>query len=103
MPAQEDARAVTPAEYRSHPNRAIRRAFFRGQDAARAGASSLTNPYRRIGAIARARRGSWTESYVAAWLAGWRETANRPPGAGLDDPATHLNPQEEPPCPKPRP
>jgi hypothetical protein len=62
---------VTPDQYRNHPSGALRRAFFRGGYAAQAGQALADNPYRAIGATKKARRGSWSESFTAAWAAGW--------------------------------
>jgi hypothetical protein len=55
-----------------HSQPAFQRAFMRGVDAARAGRALGDNPYRRVHGSARARLGSWTESYTSAWASGWR-------------------------------
>jgi hypothetical protein len=61
---------MTVDQYRKHPK--LSRAFFRGVNAARAGAQINPNPYRKVQGSARARRGSWSEAYTRAYAAGWR-------------------------------
>jgi hypothetical protein len=73
---------MSPDQYRAHPSGALRRAFFRGADAFRAGAQLVDNPYRHVKTIRRARRGSWSEAYTRAWAVGWRD-AQSSPGAHL--------------------
>lgn len=51
---------------------AFLRAYLRGGDACRAGLPLAANPYRRVGALHRARRGSWSEAFTRAWALGWR-------------------------------
>ena len=63
---------MTVAQYLTHPSPAVRRAFLRGADARLAGQPLSANPYRRTGGWrARARRGSWSETYTLAWSTGW--------------------------------
>jgi hypothetical protein len=69
---------VTPNEYRAHPSGALRRAFFRGRYAAAAGLPIGSNPYREVLVTKKARRGSWSEAFTAAWATGWHD-AHRDP------------------------
>ena len=63
--------SFTADQYRNHPSAALRRAFFRGEQARVAGIGIEDNPYRKVNVIRRARRGSWSESYTLAWATGW--------------------------------
>ena len=69
------------------PTAALLRAFWRGRDAAADGQPISANPYRRFGLRRRPRRGSWSESFSAAWARGWhaeteRRAAPAPGGSG---------------------
>ena len=63
--------SFTPDQYRNHPSAALRRAFFRGEQARVAGTALEANPYRRVTVTKKARRGSWSESFTLAWATGW--------------------------------
>ena len=62
---------MTPSQYRHHTNGALRRAFFRGELAGVSGIPFQDNPYRRVLVTKKARRGSWTEAFIKAWVCGW--------------------------------
>lgn len=76
---------MNPNEYRLHSQAPLRRAFFRGEQAALAGVPLGNNPYRVVKVKARARRGSWSEAFTKAWATGWREADRNLRAAGLAD------------------
>lgn len=59
--------------YRQHRNPALRRAYFRGRGARMSALTLADNPYGVVAANAKARSGSWTESYKNAWARGWHD------------------------------
>ena len=61
---------MTPQQYRTHPNVALRRAFRSGELVGLAGVSTVNNPYRRQAGAREPKRGSWSESYARAWALG---------------------------------
>src|SRR5580765_6291110 len=67
------------ADYRAHPRGPLRRAFFRGRYAAQAGRHLGENPYRDVRTTVKARRGSWSEAYSAAWVVGWHDVRDQVP------------------------
>ena len=64
---------MTPEQYRAHPRLCL--AFRRGERGFAAGLGLDENPYLKVGAVVKARRGSWTEAYANAWAAGFKEAA----------------------------